>query len=301
MAAAMALTASAEVANVKTTVSVLEGGREQNDAPRKVYSMESIILSENFDTLEEGTTEEPDYGAPLAIGTTDIDPVLTHGKQWRGDLVYPAGGAIALQSDSALGMASLNTPLGDYSGSIKVSFLVKFLLCEWNDNGTMMHYPISNINVGLYNERENRFNVDSGEENFYGANLAAINIDDNGEWYRVVIEFDNYSAYNDAFLVFFTNTAVVLDDIEITRSSHKFIAAPVIAGLSDLTETSFTVNFEKVEAAFDYIAHLYVVDSYDSETGEPIYSPILDAGTMAFLEEYGMTVEEYMEMLGPDA
>ncbi|MDE5795517.1 MAG: hypothetical protein K2H75_00240, partial [Muribaculaceae bacterium] len=117
-------------------------------------------------------------------------------------------------------------------------------------------------------------------------------------WCEVKIEVDNLSAYNDAYVGFGTSDIVAIDDIKITSSVDDFIAPPVIKPVTDVTDTSFTINIEPVRKAFNYYVYLYTLAGYD-DNGEPIFQPVWSKEaweTAAIYAEYfGMTLEEYWQ------
>lgn len=287
-------------AEVKVTVTPL--GEHPAASPSKSVSTADIIVNENFEGFETGSPEEPSYDDALAMAwtNTNIDPELLHGEQWTGHKVYSAGGVCALKTINPMDAASIETPVGDYSGSIKISFLAKYTLCEWEDeDGKKWHFTGSGISVGLYDMYDSSANFDvtdeDGNETLGGHLLCDVRLYDNQGWCQIEIECDNYTANNNAQVVFFCNDAVLLDDIKITSSVDKFIAAPIINGVTDVTETSFTIDFQKVRKSYNYYIYLYTLDGYDEETGDPLYVPVFDKDMMADINEYFGGVDAYLE------
>lgn len=298
-AAAMCVCSHAEV---KVTVTPL--GEKPEGTMQKKVSNANILVNEDFSAWENGSIDEPEWGEPFATyDNPNIDPEFTHGEQWQGRKCYAAGGACALRTFDPMGSAYIATPKMDYSGSLVITFLAKYQLVEWEDeDGSKWHWSGSSIGVQFNNDGGNVFETNENENirhlGLY-ANVIASNIRlyENDGWCEVKIELDNYSAYNDASLVFFSNDGILIDDIKVTSSIDNFIASPIIDGITDVTETSFTVNFQSVKRAFNYYMYLYEVKGYD-ENGEPILQLTFPPEVIESLEAYGMTLEEYIEDMG---
>ncbi len=131
-------------------------------------------------------------------------------------------------------------------------------------------------------------------------NFDVFPIYPNQGWCEVNIEFDNYSAYNDAYLHIASTDHLLVDDIRITASVDKFIGSPVFKGFTAATDDSFTISFEPVRKAYNYYTYLYELDGYDAE-GNPVYKTVVDLEDifspeeLAQIEAMGMTLEEYLE------
>lgn len=292
-AAAMTAGASAEV-----KVTAVPIGEKPTHQPMKAVTTGEVLIYENFDKWEDGSVEEPNWDNPLTSYADEfIDPALMNDDmQWTGSKVYEAGGTCAMRTFDPMGAARLSTPKGDYSGSVKVTFLAKYQNVEWEDEeGSKWHWTGSEISVGLYTDDYKEFQVGEDDGAYYS--LCNVRLYKEYGWYEVTLEFDNYTAYNDASLWFTSGDGVLLDDIKVTSSVDKFIAAPIIDGISDVTQTSFTLNFQPVRKAFNYYTYLFELYGYEEETGEPIYMPIPDPEQFAAFAEYGVTsYKEYWEM-----
>ncbi len=305
LATAIAASASAEVKvanqpvvteiapDVKVTVTPVGERPETSVQPDRKFSTAEVLVNEDFSSFTWGTEAAPDYENPLAsvyTGNLDIDPALTNGQQWTGNGVYSAGGAVALSTKNPYQAAYMCTPEMDYSGSVKMTFNVKYEYVEFdNGEGEMMHWTGSTCSVYISNPTKDPFNL--GDDDSLLANMRLYQ---NQGWYEVTIEFDNYSAYNDAFIQIRTEQAILVDNVRITSSVDNFIAPPTDLEIFDVTETSFSVRFDPVHKSFNYYTYLYTLEGYD-EDGEPIYYPVCPPDLKADLEAYGMTWEEYVE------
>ena len=104
--------------------------------PEKASSKtETILINEDFSNMTAGTVDQPDTTQMLACEYSGyspngvyIDNSLTSGDgTWWGNMVYSAGGAVAIKTYNPQQMAYICTPLGDYSGDITVTCKIKAL------------------------------------------------------------------------------------------------------------------------------------------------------------------------------
>lgn len=295
-AAGLSLSVSAQVTNVKVTVTPLgDKFEDRHEVPFSSTTCD-ILVNENFEAMTKGTPEAPDFSTPLASLDKDvsINPELTHGSQWYGHKVYQAGGAIAMQTFS-MDQSILNTPRMDYSGSVRITFLVKALISEWiNDEGEPVEDRSAHLVVGLSDEQGRKI-----ETNQTKSNLADLQLYEGMGWTEVTIEFDNYSAYNGVSVVFAGLRTLLIDDIKITSSCDEFIAVPYVTGVTDITEDSFTIKWESVRKAYNYYVWLYTYDGKDPETGEDKYSIVFSKQILDMIEaDPDMTLEDYIENMG---
>ncbi len=284
-----------EVSNVKVTavpVSEIQSGQQ-----KVAFSSTTrdILVDENFEGLTSGTMDEPSFGDPLASldYNIEIDPELTHGDQWYGHKVYEAGGALAMQSLS-MDQCILNTPRMDYSGSVRLTFLTKALKSEWKDEeGKLMEDYSAHLIVGISDEQGRKIDVNAT------SNLADLQMYADMGWMEVTVEFDNYSAYNGVSIVFAGTRSLLLDDIKVSVSNDEFIAVPYVTGVSDVTEDSFTIHWEKVRKSYNYYVWLYTDGGVDPETGEQKYDIVFPKQLMDQINATpDYTVEDYVEAMG---
>lgn len=268
LASAMSIGALAEV-----NVTVTPLGDHPGNDPKRVVSTADVLVNEDFSAWENGTEQEPEFGEMMGTyENPNIDPFYMHGQQWQGYKCYQAGGTCALRTFDPMGSAYVETPKGDWSGSVHISFLAKYLKVEWEDeNGEKWHWSGSGIKVGLSSDSDCCFITTESYDQENGdtfVKLADVRLYDNQGWCQVDIDFDNYSAFNDAYLTFYSGDGVLLDDIKITTTADNFIASPVVTEITDVTETSFKVKFEPVRKAYNYYGYLYEFLGYNEETGD---------------------------------
>lgn len=311
LAAATLLTANA--APFKVTVTPL--GEKPSNYSQKAPSVSKadILVNEDFSGFTKGETENVDlWGEPLCshYNSELIDPSLTHGAQWTGHNVCQAGGSAGLFNINVQDLAYLNSPKMDYSGSVTVTFLAKSLLTEWeeeDENGEpkKWHFSSTTIMMRLCNDDYENFDYGTGDPTDGAGNFDSFPMYPEQGWCEIKIEFDNYSAYNDAFLQIASGGHLLIDDMKITSSVDKFIAEPVFRGFTGATENSFTVSFEPVRKAYNYYAYLYELDGTD-ENGNPIYKTVINMDNLfgpeelAAIAQMGMTVEQYLQYMADE-
>lgn len=312
LAAAALLTANA--APFKVTVTPL-GDKPVNSQMRSsAVSKADVIVNEDFSGFTDGETYDVNkWGESMCshYRSEEMDPALTHGVMWTGHNVHQAGGCAGLFNLNPMDPAYINTPKMDYSGSVTITFLAKALLTEWeeeNENGEMEKWHFSNTTMMLRmgtESYEDKFDYGDDDMVDNGGNFDSFPVYPNQGWCEVKIEFDNYSAYNDAFFQIACAGHLLVDDMKITSSVDKFIAPPVFAGFTGATDNSFTISFEPVRKAYNYYTYLYELDGYD-DNGEPIYKTVINMENLFGPEELeqiaamGMTVEEYLQFMADE-
>ncbi len=267
----------------------------------------NVIVDENFEGFVKGSEDAPDWSTMLCSHYSDekIPSELTHGQQWTGHNVYMAGGSAALFDINPMDPAYIRTPQMDYSGSITLSFRVKALFTEWEDdeelddngNPVKWHFTSSTLMLFLANERELEFNL--GDYQLGNEPIYVTPVFPDQGWCEVKVEFDNYSAYNDAFFQITSGGHMLVGDIKVFTSADKFLASPVFSGFTAATDDSFTVSWERVSKASNYYLYLYELTGTD-ENGNPIYKTVIPLENFFTDEqqeqiaEMGMTLEEYI-------
>lgn len=296
-AAGLSLSVSAQVTNVKVTVTPLGDKLEGRHEVPFSSTTSDILVNENFEAMTKGTQDAPDVTSPLAPQEKGgpISPELTHGLQWYGYKVFQADGAIAMVQTLNPDQSLLNTPRMDYSGSVKLTFITRAIVSTWTDEaGNLVKDASAHLNVGLADEQGRKI-----ETNQTTTNLASLQLYADMGWVEVTIEFDNYSAYNSVSVVFAAMNTVLLDDIKITSSIDEFIAVPSVTGVTDVTENSFTIHWEKMHKSFNYYIWLYTYDGKDPETGEDKYSIVFPQDVLDMIEaDPDMTLDDYIEYMG---
>lgn len=212
-------------------------------------SMHDILIDEDFSGFDSGSETEPgsEIVCRFAVGAETVIPDnYTSVPGWTGSEIYPAGGCIAMIPHSKEGHAILNTPYGDYSGDVKVTFKARNL----HDDNDTKSIILCKFYTGGYYDGE----IASGDGvetsfNLYGST-------DKG-WREFEMTLTNKSSDNDGFFQIAVNgDGALIDDLKIT-SSPSYLAAPQLLPPTGFAETGFTVNWQPVRAAFDYWVYLY--------------------------------------------
>ncbi len=206
---------------------------------------EEYLIDEDFSLITDGTTEQP--GNKMLCYYYDepgmyMDASLTKDGQWAGSFVYPAGGAVALVSPNQYTSADLDTPLGDYSGSITLTFKVKAI------KNTDIFV---NLLRGGYEACEDTKNL-KGE-----TNVLTYRLYKKEGWKKITIKMRNVNADPDGFIQFHSYGSILLDDVQVTTTSEEFIAPPALLPETNIKNTSFQANWQPTRKAFNYVVNLY--------------------------------------------
>ncbi len=206
---------------------------------------EEILIDEDFSGITEGTSEKPGnnmlcyyYDEPGMY----IDASLTKDGQWAGSFVYPAGGMVALISPNTYTAADLDTPLGDYSGCITLTFKVKAI-----KNSDLF----VNLLRGGYNDCLDTKNL-AGD-----INVLSYRLYKKEGWKKVTVKMSNVNADPDGFIQFHSYGSVLIDDVQVTTSSEEFVAPPALLPETNIKNTSFQANWQPTRKAFNYVVNLY--------------------------------------------
>ncbi len=241
----------------------------------------SILISEDFNKVTNGTTEKPDTTIMLAsewagysLHGMYIDSSLTNDGTWWGHQVYAAGGAVAIKTYNPQQTAYLCTPLGDYSGDITVTLRAKAIPDVITTDtgfayGTGSGLSIKACKAGMSGQEDAKTDDDGW---CYSERLY-----ESQGWQKITYTFKNYSADKDGFIKFYTEGVVVLDDIEVTTAS-SFIAVPKDNGITDFQKDQFTISWDPVRKSFNYYVDLYT-RNYLSEN-DTTYTADFEDGTI---------------------
>ncbi len=222
---------------------------------------ESILVDEDFSKMTTGSVNAPDTTQMLACEWTGyspngvyIDNSLTSDGTWLGHQVYSAGGAVAIKTYNPQQPAYLCTPLGDYSGNITVTLKAKAIKDVIRTDAGYLYGTGSDLTIKACTGGTEGQNSANTDDEYYNVRLY-----ESQGWQKITYTFKNYSADKDGFIKFFTEGAVVLDDIEVTTEA-SFLASPKDRGITDFQKDNFTVAWDPVRKAFNYYIDLYTRD-----------------------------------------
>lgn len=215
--------------------------------PKRAESQQSEIINEDFSNFTSGSLSDPDtlnWVANTWKGTSnDIASSMTQQSGWIGNFVAQAGGAAGLRAPGAAYQASafIATPAQDYSGSVTVTFRAR----RWPG------YK-GNININTY--------VSDDDGKGYGSEEGSTGIfrifgsDDGWQYYTWTFDWHNSSPANRIW--FNTYDWAIIDDVNVKVSADNFVAEPTVKEVTNVTDSSFTINWNTVRAANTYLIGL---------------------------------------------
>lgn len=206
-----------------------------------------VLVDEDFSGLTAGTPDAPATDVQLfdAFGFALPDSGLKPYHEsctstWGGDRLYPAGGTLAVMG------GFLNTPVGDYSGDLKLTFRARLV----PDTGVSRH----GLDVMLI--RHSRL------DEFKRATYTLTT-----EWQEFSFTADNGWFY-DTKIQFFTldDLCYEIDDVHIEHRING-IEPPTAQLADELTNDSFVATWYSTDTAEDYLLSVYehgpVTDTVD--------------------------------------
>ena len=229
----------AEPAEHHATFRALSGSKAQtgniDNSPFKSTSARDILLEEDFSGFTSGTLSNPDAED---IGNDGFIPEgFTSVPGWSGLNIYQAGGCCVMKSDD---YSLLNTPLGDYSGALRITFRARTL------GDTSASFFVSILGGGLYNP----YVADAGDSQ------SAFTVMNKQGWREFEIITDNYTSDPSGYIQWICYGGVVIDDIKVTTET-KFLAPPMLEECRDFTTDGFTITWKPVRMASYYFANVY--------------------------------------------
>lgn len=271
-----------------TSSSSVEVRPLQLPAPNREASVERSgqILYENFDAVPDGRTEQTG-----TLGERYIDFIASHYYEpgryidneytpesgtWEGDWVFAGkGGTVVMQCYNPQAPASLNTPLGDFSGDLTVTMRVRYSKIFWGADNEVGYVTSggSDISVAAY---INGYDSYDQAKTDAGYGLSSGQIYENEGWQELTFKFRNESAHASGYLRFWTSGAIEIDWIKV-MDDNTFLACPAMNPVTDFKNDSFTINWDPMRRSYNYYIDLwktvYTADSgidatYDFEGDE---------------------------------
>lgn len=214
-----------------------------------VVTVESqVLIDEDFSLITEGSAEEPYQDEMLCWAYGDpgwyVDSKYTHDDGWTGTRVYQAGGMVALMDPTGYSGACLNTPTGDYSGDLTITFRAK-ALPSYEKTSTLF---VSAVIGGFNDPQAAQLEGESG--------TSQVNFAAGSGWKEVTVTMRNLSANADGYIQFNCYGHILLDDIKVV-SATNFLASPNVQGVVEFNDSDFTVAWDPVRAAANYYVSLY--------------------------------------------
>lgn len=208
-------------------------------------SAQTVLVDEDSLGLTDGTESEPSSTALVNdmgdfIDTSVLKPyseTLSY-KKWGGMGLYAAGGCIAIKDGWFL-----NTPAGDMSGNVTITFRARLLDASVDGTNAM--------DVIFLNRKQL-------------VDFARKHCTLTGDWKTFTLSSDKGN-FESTGVQFFCNTeaTVLIDDIRIEQEQTS-ISSPVAQDAENVTETSFTAVWKPTAEAEHYLLNVYSKHETDS-------------------------------------
>lgn len=196
---------------------------------------EQILVDEDFSKFTAGTEDNPSTEM-VNVSASDwtIPDNYTRQPGWTGMGVLQAGGICALTYPNYGGC--INTPTGDYSGSIHIKFRAKATSQNEGDE--------VNLTVGL-------------AYNAAGVEIAHENVKvKKGVWTDYDLTLTCVYGGTDAYVQFNAYDYILIDDVKVSKVQNS-LAEPALRQPTNFTYDGFTANWDKVGGATDYLLTVY--------------------------------------------
>lgn len=200
------------------------------------------VINEDFSLLTSGSEETP--SSETLVGdlgyvkdTTLFAPTdTTCTRTWGGNNLYSAGGSLAILNGGSHGFGFLNTPAGNMSGRLSISFRAKLLPGTTPANAS--------IDVILLSRK---VLIDYGR----------WNVTLTPEWQTFTMEATN-GWFNETGVQFMPlgDASFLIDDIRVQRVQTSIIP-PETSAPTEMTETGFTAQWTPTQEAEDYLLSVY--------------------------------------------
>lgn len=198
----------------------------------------TVIVDEDFSGLVRGSESKPDSVSLLntlgfVADTTMFKPYAPDcSRTWGGYNLYAAGGCLAVMNGGFV-----NTPAGDYSGQLTISFRAKML-----DGVTT-----SGRDLDILLCRSNAL-----------IDFKRVTVELTPEWKTYTMTADNGGFATTMVQLFTMNDEMsyLVDDFHIEHIINS-IPAPEAYDASDLQADGFTAHWDTTETAKEYLVSVY--------------------------------------------
>lgn len=226
------------------------------------YKVSDILVDEDFSLMPKASIESPAQIVAMHENGTIADS-MTRQPGWWGSGIYGVEGICYLRNDSPYSQATLNTPRGDWSGTISLTIRLKPLQTPYSDGTTPTG---SNIRIAPMTYGDALADTD-----FPKAEGGAMyfRLYEKDGWQEITATYQCYSTDLDGYISFASDTDCLIDDIRITTTAD-FVGAPTMLQLTDTKDDAFTINWMPVRKAFNYYVHLFTFEGYDNQ-GNPLF------------------------------
>lgn len=239
--AAVAIPASAQSTKLKLNTKSLAAyaakapAHEEADDNKNV----TVLIDEDFSGFTAGTEDQPDATELVDDMGNFTDPSQLKAyssklsdKPWGGEGLYSAGGCIAIKD-----AWFLNTPAGDMSGNVTMTFRARIA------NGADVDGKDALDVIFL----SRKALVDYGRKKY--------SLTDQWQTFTFTADNGEFSYTGFQFMSNIDNT-ILIDDVRVT-SEKTSIAAPVAQDAENATETGFTAVWQPTTEASSYLLSVY--------------------------------------------
>ena len=232
LAAAMAMPVAAQNAGVSAKA------KSETVAAADDSKHMTVLIDEDFSGFTDGTEDNPsdvnlvddmgDFTNPSAL--KPYSSALSY-KKWGGEGLYSAGGCLAIKDEWFL-----NTPAGDMSGNIKLTFRARLVKGSGQIINALRLMFISRASLLDYETK---------------------NLTLNEDW-QTFTYTSNRGEFESSGFQFYSNTeaTILIDDIRLEKVQTS-IAAPEVKDAEDVTDTSFKAVWEPTSEADHYLLNVY--------------------------------------------
>lgn len=238
--------------NNSRTKNALKNNRTANPYHRDGDNtiVNTTLLTEDFSKFTAGSEAEPDTTRLDDPETSEIADTYFNTPGWYGLEVYQAGGCAYIDFSYDYGETGmLITPTINTTGSVTIKCRMRSV----NSEGDYIGYNIA------YEDME------TGEIEVIDSNIGLLV---NDEWTDV--EWFTSHGDDDTYIYLFSYEApVYIDDIEII---HHYMPVPTILPETNVTENSFTANWEAIEGADEYNFFLYTEHTATTDEAYDLYN-----------------------------
>ncbi len=200
----------------------------------------SVLIDEDFAGFVDGTEEAPSGTKLLDNMGNFTDPSLFKpyssklgDKAWGGEGVYSAGGCIAIKDGWFL-----NTPAGDMSGNVTMTFRARI-----SDGANVDGKDALDL---IFLSRKTL--IDYGRKKY--------TLTDEWKTFTYTASNGDFSYTGFQFMSNLDNNTILIDDIRVTSETLS-IAAPVAKDAEDVTDNSFTAVWQPTAEATSYQLSVY--------------------------------------------
>lgn len=240
--AAVATSASAQSTKLRLNTKSLAAYAAKSPAYEDADDKKNVtvLIDEDFSGFVEGTEEAPSGTKLLDDMGNFTDPSLFKpyssklgDKAWGGAGIYSAGGCIAIKDGWFL-----NTPAGDMSGNVTMTFRARI-----SDGAGVDGKEALDL---IFLSRKAL--IDYGKKKY--------NLTDQWQTFTYTASNGDFSYTGFQFMSNLDNNTILIDDIHVTSEAQS-IAAPEVKDAENATENGFTAVWQPTSEATSYQLSVY--------------------------------------------